>query len=187
MTQVEQRRATFADLARFDGKAELIDGHVVELPMAGDLPGDVALAIAVALRAYARSVGRGKAHADGVDYSVDRLRSGRESFRPDASYYTQAPPKNRMSVVIGPPTLAVEVRSEGDYGPAAEDQMRAKRADYFEAGTLTVWDVDPVAETVVVYRRGEPGAPRTYRRGETAEAEPAAPGFTLPVDEVFKQ
>ena len=29
--------------------------------------------------------------------------------------------------------------------------MAAKRADYFAAGTLVVWDVDPLAETVAVY------------------------------------
>jgi hypothetical protein len=47
-----------------------------------------------------------------------------------------------MRFVQGPPILAVEE----DYGPAAEDQMAAKRADYFEAGTLAVWDVDRKGE-----------------------------------------
>ena len=53
-----------------------------------------------------------------------------------------------MRFVEGAPTLAVEVRSEGDYGASAERDMAAKRADYFEAGTLVVWDVDPEAEVV---------------------------------------
>jgi hypothetical protein len=35
----------------------------------------------------------------------------------------------------------VEVRSEGDYGPRAEQELARKRADYFEAGTRAVWDV----------------------------------------------
>lgn len=30
---------------------------------------------------------------------------------------------------------AVEVRSEGDYGPLAEEKVAEKRADYFAAGT----------------------------------------------------
>ncbi len=63
--------------------------------------------------------------------------------------------------------------------------MAEKRADYFEAGTLVVWDVDPVAETVAVYRQVEPRQPAVYRPGDDAEAEPAVPGWRVAVDEVF--
>ena len=85
------------------------------------------------------------------------------------------------------PDFAVEVRSEGDYSPSAERKMTAKRADYFAAGTKVVWDVDLESDEVVrVYRAGSPDAPTIYRRGETAEAEPAVPGWTMPVDELFE-
>jgi len=47
-----------------------------------------------------------------------------------------------MRFASGAPIFAVEVRSENDYGPAAERAMAAKRADYFACGTLVVWDVD---------------------------------------------
>jgi hypothetical protein len=77
------------------------------------------------------------------------------------------------------------VRSEGDYGEAAEAAMAAMRADYFAAGTLVVWDVDPVAERILVYRPAEPGRASTYGRGEVAEAEPAVPGWRPPVDDIF--
>ena len=40
-----------------------------------------------------------------------------------------------MKFFQGAPVFAVEVRSEGDYGPRAEREMAAKRADYFAAGT----------------------------------------------------
>jgi len=63
--------------------------------------------------------------------------------------------------------------------------MAAKRADYFEAGTLAVWDVDPLAELVHAYRREEPGVARTFARGQVADAGPAVPGWTMAVDEVF--
>jgi Uma2 family endonuclease len=63
--------------------------------------------------------------------------------------------------------------------------MECKRSEYFEAGTAVVWDVNPREETVTVHRRSDPKHPVAFRRGEIAEAEPAAPGFTLPVDEVF--
>jgi hypothetical protein len=80
----------------------------------------------------------------------------------------------------------VEVRSEGDYGPIAEQAMAQKRADYFACGTLVVWDVDLLSEEVVrVYRATDLDQPTIYRRGEIAEAEPAVSGWRMPVDELF--
>ena len=64
-------------------------------------------------------------------------------------------------------------------------QMAAQRADYFAAGTQVVWDVDPEAELVHVYRASAPDRPVTYPRGRLAEAEPAAPGWRLAVDAIF--
>jgi Uma2 family endonuclease len=91
-----------------------------------------------------------------------------------------------MKFLQGAPDFAVEVRSEGDYGPAAERAMAAKRKDYFAAGTKVVWDVDLLdADVVRVYRTDYPDKPKVYHRGETAEAEPAVPGWTFPVDELF--
>ena len=64
--------------------------------------------------------------------------------------------------------------------------MAAKRADYFAAGTLVVWDVDLLGDDVVrAYSATQPDNPTIYRRGEVAEAEPAVPGWSMPVDELF--
>ena len=91
-----------------------------------------------------------------------------------------------MKFFEGAPVFAVEVRSENDYGRRAEREMAKKRADYFAAGTLVVWDLDLLSEDVVrVYRSGEPERAVIYRRGEIAEAEPAVPGWTMAVDELF--
>ncbi|MBI3972652.1 MAG: Uma2 family endonuclease, partial [Chloroflexi bacterium] len=100
------------------------------------------------------------------------------------AWYTGQP--TGMKFLEGAPVFAAEVRSEGDYGAAAEEAMRRKRADYFAAGTRVVWDVDLLSEDVVrVYRADDPDHPTIYRRGELAEAEPAVPGWRMPVDELF--
>lgn len=178
-------KATLDDLSRTDGKAELIGGRIVSFMPTGDLPSDAANEIYVSLRSHSKSIGRGVAKADGAGYAVPELPSGRESFSPDASYYDGPRPANRMRFIQGPPTFAAEVRSENDYGDAAETEMAAKRADYFAAGTLVVWDVDPLAETVAVYRATAPTQPKIYRRGDLAEAEPAVPGWRMAIDDVF--
>ncbi len=90
-----------------------------------------------------------------------------------------------MCFLKGPPTFAAEVRSENDYGDAAEEEMAAKRMDHFAAGTKVVWDVDPEARTVTVYRAENPTKPTIYKMGDTAEAEPAVPGWKIKVKDIF--
>ena len=126
---------------------------------------------------------RGRAVGDNKDFRVNL--PNRESFSPDAAYYTG--PNPGMKFLEGAPDFAAEVRSDNDYGPAAEQAIAQKRRDYFAAGTRVVWDVDLLdpATVVRVYRAGDPDNPARYRRGDMAEAEPAVPGWTLTVDELF--
>jgi len=186
MASVTESAATLDDLYRVEGKAELIAGRIVHFVASGDLPSVVAFEIAVSLRDYAERRKVGVAYSDGIGFAIDPpLVNGRQSFSPDASYYIGPRPRNRMRFIEGPPTFAVEVRGENDYGPAAETEILAKRADYFEAGTLVVWDVDPVAGLVHSYRAESPSEPITYRTGDEADAEPAVPGWRIAVDRLF--
>ena len=177
--------ATLDDLHRVEGKAELIAGEIVHLMATGLRPSKIASNIYKSLDRHAMVTVRGDAYTDNIGFAVPELSSGRESFSPDTSYYDGPLPSNDMDFLPGPPTLAVEVRSKSDYGPAAELEMAAKRADYFEAGTTVVWDVDPLAETVRRYRADAPDHPTVFSRGEVADAEPAVPGWRMAVDEIF--
>jgi Uma2 family endonuclease len=65
--------------------------------------------------------------------------------------------------------------------------MAAKRADYFAAGTQVVWDVDLQSDDVIrSYPINNPDNPTIYRRGDLADAEPALPGWQMPVDDLFR-
>ena len=173
-------RATLADLARVSGKAELVGGELVPIMPTGHRPGIVALRIARRLSDHADVAG-GVAYGDNVGFTVPEISTGRESFSPDAAYYTGPPPGDAMRFVPGPPDFAAEVRSSSDYGPAAEAELAAKREEYFEAGTVVVWDVDPVAREVRRHRAGEL-VPAVFGAGREADAEPAVPGWRLSVD-----
>jgi Uma2 family endonuclease len=176
-------RATIDDLYRVpeNGKAELVNGELVLMSPTGALPGLASAAIYVSLRAYQRSFGGGYAYPDNVGFIVELPH--RQSFSPDAAFHRGAAPT--MKFVQGAPVFAAEVRSEGDYGPAAEEAMARKRADYFAAGTLVVWDVDLVGEDLVRVYRADSPSPTIYRRGQAAEAEPAVAGWRMSVDELF--
>jgi Uma2 family endonuclease len=184
MSTVPQR-ATIADLYAEPKKAELIDGRIVKFMPTGFRPNAVASNIFISLRQHQRHVGGGWTANVNLGFVVPELSSGRESFCPDAAYKVGPKPSDPMRFADGPPTFAVEVRSESDYGSAADAEIAAKRADYFEAGTLAVWDVDPIAETVALYRAGAPDQSILFRRGGEAHAEPAVPGWRIAVDEVF--
>jgi Uma2 family endonuclease len=176
-------RATIEDLYHVEGKAEIIDGEIVHMTPTGWAPNYASIEIVVSLRAYVRQRKSGKAVGDNAAFRVNLPH--RESFSPDAAYYVG--PNPGMKFFDGAPRFAAEIRSEGDYGPAAEREMTAKRADYFAAGTLVVWDVDLLnADVVRVYRASSPTVPSIYRRGDTAEAEPAVPGWSMPVDDLFE-
>ncbi|MDY3562007.1 Uma2 family endonuclease [Gemmata sp. JC673] len=178
--------ATLADLMKVEGKAELINGMIVTFMPSGFLPSRVARKIVRALEDYSTSGGHGEPVADPTGYAFDPpLPSGRQSLCPDASFYTGALPTNPMGFIEGFPVFAVEVRSESDYGPKADREYADKRADYFAAGTRVVWDVDPVAQTVTAYSATAPTIATTFRRGSTADAEPAVPGWRLSVDALF--
>ena len=172
--------ATLEDLTYTSGKAELVDGRIVAMAPTGGAPGYAGDEIFVSLRAYARRVQRGIAVGDNKGFRVNLPQ--RQSFSPDAAYYTG--PNPGMGFYASAPAFAAEVRSEGNYG--AEVELVRKRADYFAAGTQVVWDVDLLSDEVVkVYRASDPAHPTVYRRGEEAEAEPAVPGWSMPVNDLF--
>jgi Uma2 family endonuclease len=184
-TSTASKRATLADLARTEGKAELIGGRIVPLMATGYKPNRAVSRIFRCLDDHAELARRGVAFTDNMGFAIPELASGRESFSPDASFYDGPLPDNLMGFVEGAPTFAAEVRSENDYGPAAEAAIADKRADYLLAGTLVVWDVDPVAERVTKYQSDSPDQPVVFVRGQEADAEPAVPGWRIAVDRIF--
>jgi len=178
-------RATIEDLYNVPdhGKAELVNGEIVRIMATGGMPGRAGVKIVFSLYNHEQKHGGGHALGDNVGFIVDL--PNRESFSPDAAWYTGD--VETMKFLQGAPAFAVEIRSENDYGPTAERELADKRRDYFAAGTLVVWDVDLLGDEVIrVYRYTTPETPTIYRRGEIAEAEPAVPGWRMLVDHMFK-
>lgn len=175
-------RATVEELYHVEGKAELVHGEIVCMSPTGLRPGRTGGRIYASLLLYERQHRGGYVIPDNVGFLVSLPH--RESFSPDAAWYVG--PDTGMGFCTGAPRFAVEVRSEHDYGPTAEREMAAKRADYFACGTVVVWDVDMLSvEVIRSYHVSAPDQPRVFRRGETADAEPAVPGWRLAVDELF--
>ena len=183
---LEKPRAAIEDLTeklyRIKGKAEIVDGEIIEFMSTGDEPSSAAFNIAVSLKLYQQKIGFGRSYTDNVGFLVDLPH--RKSFSPDASFFIGE--RRGMKFLQGAPIFAVEVRSENDYGKKAEKAIADKRADYFAAGTEIVWDVDLLGDEVIKsFHRNRPDNPKNFKRGEIADAEPALPNWKMPVNELF--
>jgi Uma2 family endonuclease len=177
--------ATVADLTRVpdNGKAEIVNGELILMSPTGAIPGRASGKIYRSLADYEDRTGFGFAYPDNVGFIVNL--PGRQSVSPDAAFTVGSDPS--MKFLMGAPLFAVEVRSEGDYGPQAEAEMRDKRADYFAAGTQVVWDVDLLSADVIrCYHTPHSDTPAViFRRGDTAHADTILPGWSLPVNDLF--
>ena len=168
-------------LMKIDGKAEIVGGRIQKFMPTGKEPSLALGEIFVSLHAYARRIGHGRAVPDNAIFSIDL--PNRKTFSPDAAYIDEER-DGSMRGINGAPVFAVEVRSENDYGPAAERAIAAKIADYFAAGTRAVWDVDLLSENVVTLHQPQ-SAPQVFHRGDVAGAGAALATWTMNVDEIF--
>jgi Uma2 family endonuclease len=181
---VANLEATIDDLYALpsEQKAEIVDGEIVLMSPTGAAPSYAASEIFVSLRAYARQTNNGLAVNDNAAFRVDL--PNRKTFSPDVAFYLGK--WTGMKFFEGAPVFAVEVRSEGDYGPRAERAIARKRGDYFAAGTLVVWDVDLLGEDIVrSYASNDPDTATIYRRGDSATAQAAIPGRSIKVSDLF--
>jgi Uma2 family endonuclease len=77
------------------------------------------------------------------------------------------------------PDFAVEVVSPDDRVGRLMERVQL----YLSAGTLLIWILDPIDESVNVFVRGE--APRTFHRGDILDARPALANFSLDLADFF--
>ena len=102
---------------------------------------------------------------------------------PDACYISTAklPGGCRPTAAIPGvvPDLVAEVLSRGN----TLGEMLQKRKEYFIAGVLLVWEVDPRKRTISVYT--DPATKTTLTEDDTLTGGEVLPGFSVPVREVF--
>src|ERR1700722_1566540 len=87
-------------------------------------------------------------------------------------------PRN-AALIDGPPILAVEILSPSD----KQEDIQDKVDEYLKSGVKLVWIVEPVFQTVTVYRPDAP--PTMFNDTQELSAEPHLPGFRGAVAELF--
>jgi Uma2 family endonuclease len=108
------------------------------------------------------------------------------AFSPDVWWVPDASrPARHAKRIVGPPALAVEVRSPSTW----RYDVGTKRATYERLGLKELWLVDTEANSVLVYRRSTAKAEGfdVALELETGEvlATPLIPGFSLVLADLF--
>jgi Uma2 family endonuclease len=117
---------------------------------------------------------------------VDLLLDERNVFAPDVWWVPEeARPARDAKRIVGPPALAVEVRSPSTW----RYDVGAKRKTYERLGLAELWLVDTESSSVLVYRRSSPGSPELDVALELGASEslttPLIPGFEIDLADLF--
>lgn len=103
-------------------------------------------------------------------------------FGPDCVFVTNASLPFRYSTegyLETIPELIVEVRSKND----TLAELERKATIYLTAGSIVVWVVDPVSQSVREYRKGQPL--KVFASADTLVVPDVIPGFSLLVSTIF--
>jgi Uma2 family endonuclease len=169
------------DIERRENRlCELVDGVLVEKAM-GYRESLLAVALIEFIRAFVRPRNLGLVTApDGMI----RLASGLVRM-PDVAFVSwKRLPNRRIPAEPIPnlaPDLAVEVLSESN----TEKEMQRKLREYFQAGVVLVWFVDPKTRAVTVYTAVDQFV--VLHEADTLDGGTVLPGFTLSLRELFAE
>jgi Uma2 family endonuclease len=158
---------------------ELVNGRVVSTMPTGDEHADIESELGMRLRAYGKESKRGRAIGGEVGIYIrrdpDTVRAADIAF---ISRERDAKPRTKGYLEIAP-ELVVEVLSPED----RIGKIREKLRDYFSAGVLVVWVVDPGLRRVQAYR--SPTAVTVLDERQVLTDEEILPGFSVPISDLF--
>ena len=174
-----ERRYTveeFATMPESEGRFELIDGKLVEKPVAKY---DHNRIVRLTMRAYDQ-FDPNEEKGEIVQNTSFRL-SGDTAPEPDISFYTFARRLKRGTPMATTPDLAIEVQSLDQSLPS----LRKKIGGYMRGGVKLSWLIIPSKKLVEIYRPGQ-AHPDILGIDDTLDGEDIIPGFRLPIADLFE-
>ena len=179
MTAPTKVRVSEADyLARMTGEKpslEYVNGEVIQKPMRKRDHNDIGKVLVREFFPYERQTGGYFAWEATTDLSRDDDRRYRV---PDHGYWAAGKPISRPDDIYLPPTLAIEVRSQGQ----SLRELREKCREYREHGIDAAWLIDPQRRVVEVFDGALDGVPIVP---DGALESRLLPGFRLQLSELW--
>ena len=176
---IERPRRDEAEVA-YENAYEIVDGQILEWPIMGAYPEELASILLEYLASFVRKAGLGRAIVEGRFQMIPERQR-----RPDLAFISferwpkgrRAPNQAAWNVV---PDLAVEVISKNEM---AWDVMEKVR-EYFDAGVRAVWLVHPTVEVVHIYHSFY--QIEVVTRDGTLDGGEVVPGFRLALADLFE-
>jgi Uma2 family endonuclease len=181
-TMVTTQLMSIEEFANLDapGRHDLIRGVLQSRAPAGDAHGVIGTAISGLLWSYGRRTGVGQAYS--VETGFVLQLDPPTVLVPDVAFVRAErvrPPGQRQGFVPFTPDLAVEVISPSDRRAAVLEKV----ALFLQAGTRTVWVVEPDARSVTVYTPDDPA--RMLGESDMLDGGDVLPGLAIPVAEIL--
>ena len=138
--------------------------------------GEIGVNIIVLLNSYVKANELGKVYSLETTFQV-----GKSGRKPDVAFLLKEHiPENKRQASPVAPDLAVEIVSPSD----TLYDIQEKVFEYLDAGTQLVWMVEPVGQTVTVYRSRADIKILTIK--DTLTGDDVIKGFSCSVAEIFE-
>ena len=157
---------------------ELIKGELLTMSPANDRHGAVTINLSTLLHNHVKANKLGVLRAAATGFKLET--NPDTVLAPDIAFISQERAGTPSDFFrIGPPDLAVEVRSQWD----RKSKIERKTVLWLEHGAKAVWKVDPRTRTVeVVHADGQ----RWLFHQDDELVDDTIPGFRIPVSKIFE-
>ena len=163
-----------------DGRYDLLDGELIQMPPPGEEHDDIALTLVYALAPFVRPRGPAKIHA-GAGFVIGR--NPDQVVSPDVAVVRTDrldPERDRRGYLRVVPDFAVEIVSPSDYPRI----VQRKIAKYLAAGIPLLWIVYPTTRRVRVLGAGRPE--QEFGEDDVLDAGDVVSGFRIAVADIFQ-
>lgn len=155
---------------------EYVKGELVPMPPPSREHGEISINVIRYLDAHVYQNKLGRLYTAETTFQV-----GDRVMKPDVAFVSTAQlTGDKTKGFPIPPDLAIEVVSPSD----VQSRIATKALEYLNVGTRLVWVLEPVSQTVTVYR-SETDI-KTLTREDTLTGEDVVQGFSCPVAQLFE-
>lgn len=179
MTEVAGRLYTveeFIKMPQYHERYELLDGKLVEKPMAKYEHGLIADIIRLKLQEFDPQQKLGKMLQEVTVFIRDDY-----SPTPDLSFWVAGRVPGRKAPIAPYPDLAIEIQSPDQ----SLKSLIEKTREYQKAGVKLSWIIQPDKKKALVFRQGQQNYETIQPDGEL-EGEEVIPGFELKLAALFE-
>ncbi len=178
----------FVALEDDGNRYELIEGKLVMTPATGDEHGTIAGRLYLFIQLFLMTNQIGKVWFT-TGFYIGKKPNGKDNVpEPDLGFIVASRVPPVADKYLPYPDLAVEIwsrKSDLD-SPASLTKAREKLQMYLNAGTRLAWGINPITQTIEIYRQGQTAPAQVLTIDDELFGEDVMPGFQVKVRGLFE-